>query len=206
LPSRRVVNFVVTIAAVAYLVAYVAQGAPLTSDFARPFAAAAAVAALLLQAFDRFLWRWPGFQYFARRPNVRGTWRGTLASQWHDPKTGKQIPPDPEVYLVIDQTYWSASVGLFTQESRSRTLTAQVADDGSGNFNVVGIYRNVPRAGVRHRSPIHHGTLMLDISGSPVDRLEGFYWTDRKTMGDLEFARRRPELVNDFRSAQGLNW
>lgn len=43
------------------------------------------------------------------------------------------------------------------------------------------------RASVHERSEVHHGSFKLDIGGQPVDRLEGYYWTDRNTMGELEF-------------------
>jgi hypothetical protein len=204
MPSRTVVNFVVLVVAAAYLVSYVAQGAPVTSDLARPLGAAAAAAVLLLQAFDRLLWRLPGVRRFVGRPFIGGTWRGILASHWVDPKTGQRIPPDPEVYMVIRQTFWSVSARLITRESKSYSMVATVDSEGDSQFTLLAIYRNTPRASVRDRSPIHHGSLMVDISGDPPTRLEGFYWTDRKTMGELEFTTRFARVVNDYAAAQKL--
>jgi hypothetical protein len=205
MPSRSLINFVVAIVALAYLVSYVVQGAPVTSDLARPLGAAAAVAALLLQAFDRWVWRWPLIFRFVRRPHIGGTWRGTLESHWIDPETNQRIPPDDEVYMVIRQTYWTVSARLITRESKSYSMLATIDSEGNAQYSLMAIYRNTPRARVRHRSQIHHGSLMLDIAGDPPSRLEGFYWTDRQTMGEIELTRRFGKHVNDFANAHALS-
>ena len=57
---------------------------------------------------------------------------------------------------------------------------------------------------MRDRSEVHHGSFKLDIGGEPVDRLEGYYWTDRGTMGELEFDRSSKETVESYRHAQDL--
>lgn len=138
------------------------------------------------------------------RPDIRGTWRGTLASHWVNPETGDRIAPDHEVYLVVRQTYWSVAANLITKESKSCSTTAVVEDDGCGQPQLVAVYRNTPRAAVRHRSEVHHGAFKLDVSGQPVDRLEGYYWTDRNTIGELEFDRRSLKAVESYASAQQL--
>lgn len=204
MPSRGLINFIVAIVALTYLVSYVVQGAPVTADLARPLGAAAAAAALLVQIFDRWAWRWPLIRRFVRRPCVDGTWRGSLASHWVDPKTGKQTPPDPEIYMVIRQTFWTVSTRVITRESKSYSINAKIDSEGDSHYSLLAIYRNTPRASVRDRSPIHHGTMMLDIGGDPPSRLEGFYWTDRKTMGEIELTQRLKKHVNDYAGAQHL--
>lgn len=70
------------------------------------------------------------------------------------------------------------------------------------------MYRNTPRAAVRHRSEVHHGSFKLDIGGEPVDRLEGYYWTDRNTMGEFDFDRRsrKNKVVESYAAAQALDF
>jgi hypothetical protein len=204
-PSRLFIQAIVLIVAVVYLVAFFVQGLP-TEELFAPIGAASSVAGLCVLAFDHFLWRLPLVgRPISRRPDVRGTWRGRLASNWVDPKTNRRIDPDPEVYLVVRQTFWSITANLITKESKSCSTTATIEDDGCGQYQLVAQYRNTPRASVRERSEVHHGSFKLDISGQPSSGLEGHYWTDRKTMGELDFYRRSKKTVESYRDAQGLN-
>lgn len=195
------ISAIVAIVGLSYLVFFVIEGQPL-SGVARPLGAAVSAASLFVVAFDAYLWRAPGVRLFVALPYIGGTWRGTLTSQWIDPDTETGIPPDPDVYLVVRQTYWSVSARLFTRESKSHTILARVDGDAHGVFGLYALYRNTPRASVRQRSPIHHGALMLDISGTPPNCLEGFYWTDRRTMGEVSFRDRFRQLVNDHEAAR----
>jgi hypothetical protein len=205
-PSRVFIQALVLVVAGVYLVSYLVRGLP-TSELFAPIGAAGAAASLFVLAYDHFIWRWPRIgRQISRRPHIRGTWRGTLASNWEDPRTGRQIDPDPEVYLVVRQTFWSISGNLITKESKSCSTTATIEDDGCGQYQFVAQYRNTPRASVRDRSEVHHGSFKLDIGGEPADRLEGYYWTDRNTMGELEFDRRARRPVESYKHAQGLSW
>lgn len=203
-PSRIFVQALVLVVAGVYLVSYLIRGLP-TSELFAPIGAAGAAASLFVLAFDHFLWRIPRIgRKLSKRPDMRGTWRGRLASNWKNPDTGQRIDPDPEVYLVVRQTFWSVTANLITKESKSCSTTATIEDDGCGQYQFVAQYRNTPRASVRDRSEVHHGSFKLDIGGEPVDRLEGYYWTDRNTMGELEFDRRSGKAVDSFSHAQGL--
>lgn len=203
-PSRVFIQAIVFVVAGIYLIAFLARGLPTTELFA-PIGAASSVASLLVLAFDHFLWRLPkAGRRFSKRPDIRGTWRGRLASNWINPETGQRIDPDPEVYLVVRQTFWSVTANLITKESKSCSTTATIEDDGCGQYQFVAQYRNTPRASVRERSEVHHGSFKLDVGGEPVDRLEGYYWTDRNTMGELEFDHRSLKTVDSFKHAQNL--
>lgn len=203
-PSRTFIQALVLIVAGVYLAFYVVRGLP-TSELFAPIGAAGSAASLAVLAFDHFLWRLPRVgRKLSKRPDFRGTWRGSLASNWINPDTGQGIDADVEVYLVVRQTFWSVSAALMTKESKACSTTATVEDDGCGQHQFVALYRNTPRASVRNRSEVHHGSFKLDIGGEPVDRLEGYYWTDRSTMGELEFDRRSMEIVDSFVHAQAL--
>ncbi len=203
-PSRIFIQALVLVVAGVYLVSYLIRGLP-TSELFAPIGAAGAAVSLFVLAFDQLLWRIPKIgRMLSKRPDIRGTWRGRLASNWVSPETGKRIDPDPEVYLVIRQTFWSVSGNLITKESKSCSTTATIEDDGCGQYQVVAQYRNTPRASVRERSEVHHGSFKLDIGGQPVDRLEGYYWTDRNTMGELVFDRRVQRTVDSFQHARDM--
>jgi hypothetical protein len=205
-PSRIFIQALVLIVAGVYLISYAVRGLP-TSELFAPIGAAGAAASLAVLAFDHLIWRIPWLgRRLSNRPDIRGTWRGRLASNWENPETGRRIDPDPEIYLVVRQTFWSISGNLMTKESKSCSTTATVEDDGCSQYQFVAQYRNTPRASVRERSEVHHGSFKLDIGGEPTDRLEGYYWTDRNTMGELEFDRRSRRSVDSYKHAQNLDW
>jgi hypothetical protein len=51
---------------------------------------------------------------------------------------------------------------------------------------------------------MHHGSASLDIIGRPASRLEGRYWTDRDTKGELEFVERRHQMVEGYQEAEAI--
>ncbi|MBP6858991.1 MAG: hypothetical protein KBC33_04165, partial [Candidatus Pacebacteria bacterium] len=76
--------------------------------------------------FTKWLWRLKFLQsWLIKIPDLQGTWRGELKSDWIDPKTGKGIDPIPMV-LVIRQTFSSIKCTLMTKESTSYSTTADI--------------------------------------------------------------------------------
>lgn len=167
------------------------------------FSGAVLVATLLLTAYDLFLWRLPPIQRIPGVPrSVRGTWKGTITSMWVDSSTGARVDPI-DAYLVVRQTSTTVTVRLLTQESTSSSTLARVAQpDGSPVLDY--LYLNHPRATVRDRSPMHHGSVALEISGAPAHRLTGRYWTDRDSKGEMKFDARSTKLADDFDDAAAL--
>ena len=86
--------------------------------------------------------------------------------------------------LDIKQTLSTVSVIFTTKESKSRSLSASI-NDILGEKQLTYCYINQPKSEFRHRSEIHYGTAMLTILEN--GRLEGQYYTDRQTLGDMEF-------------------
>ncbi|WP_346535614.1 hypothetical protein [Micromonospora sp. DPT] len=168
----------------------------------RFFSVAVLVATLVLGLWDIWLWRLSLIQRIPRVPRcIRGTWQGTLTSFWVNPATGKS-PPPKTVYLVVHQTATLVSVKLLTDESRSTSALAKVsAVDGASVLTY--LYLNRPDMRVEHRSRMHHGSTVLDISGRPAGRMKGRYWTDRDSKGELELTQRYNELADDFAEACG---
>jgi hypothetical protein len=175
------------------------------SDFglSKVFSAAVLVATIIIALWDIWLWRLPLAQRIPGTPRcIRGTWQGVLTTFWIDPKTG--VSPDPKkVYLVIRQSASHVSVKLLTNESRSSSAFATIKlEDGS--CELLYLYLNRPDSRHESRSRMHHGSTTLDLSGSPVKRLKGRYWTDRDTRGELDFDKRNSEIVDDFDEAARL--
>lgn len=190
------------------IVAVFAAGIWLTGDqvkvgWLRFYSAAVLVAAGLLAVWDRWLWRLPLAQRFSFvSSDLSGTWKGDLTSFWVDPETGKSPQPKP-AFLVVRQTSSKISVVLLTDESRSRSaLAAVTTSDGVTSLDY--FYLNIPDGRHRDRSPIHPGSVSLNVTGRPVSRLKGKYWTDRDTRGELDFKIRSRTPADDYDQAMHL--
>lgn len=157
-----------------------------------------------LWLFDRWLWRLPLIRGIHGQPLLHGTWHGQLASDWVDPETGQGVAPDPDVFLVLRQTYWQVSARLLTKESKSKSVSASLARSPDGVCQLLYLYRNVPGAAVRHRSELHYGSVVLDTPGDRAAGLEGHYFTDRKTLGSLRFHKHFDEVIETYHQGMAL--
>jgi len=126
-----------------------------------------------------------------------------LTSNWKAIENGQPIPPITG-YLVVRQTYSSLSLRLLTAESSSELLGAQILKAEDGTFKIAGVYRNEPKLAVRHRSPIHYGGLVLVLEGNPPNALEGHYWTDRDTTGEIRATEKGKKVFQTFDAATKL--
>ena len=178
------------------------QGQPFPQHLATSFSYSVTVTTSALLLWDRWLWRWPGLRALASRPDLRGTWRGELRSDWSSPETHHREGPI-EAYLVIRQTYSAVDVRMFSLESSSTSLSANIVTDAAGVHRLFVTYQNEPRALLRDRSPMHYGGALLTVRGDPVETLDGEYWTDRRTRGEAVFQARVEEVTHDFPSAAG---
>jgi hypothetical protein len=179
------------------------SGGSLHVQWLRFYSAAVFVATAGLATWDLLLWRYVPFQLIKRVPrNLRGTWQGTLTTQWEDPSSGTAPEPKP-VYLVIRQTFTSVSVTMFTDESRSHSSLGRVwSIDDQTKLDYM--YLNRPDNSLEDKSRIHHGSTSLYVSGRPAVRLRGHYWTDRNSKGELDLGKRVKQFAEDIDSAQIL--
>jgi predicted pore-forming effector associated with SMODS systems len=90
------------------------------------------------------------------------------------------LPRDP-------QRFWSITARLLTKESSSRSLVAGFQRHTDGVNELLYTYANTPRVEVRARSEIHYGTVVLNAPRDRAQGLEGHYFTDRKTRGEMRF-------------------
>ena len=74
---------------------------------------------------------------------------------------------------------------------------------GAGRSLLVsGVYRNKPRYEDRSHSPIHYGAVWLQVIDTPAQMLDGHYWTDRNTAGEMRLTERQKKKFQDFKFAQ----
>lgn len=195
---------VLLVAAVVWGVLLFIDGVVVSISWLRHLSVVTGVLLLLLAAFDLYLWRLAILRsWFVRRPLVDGTWKAELHSNWKDQTTGESIPPISG-FMVARQTFSRLSLRLLTAEAQSELLGAEIVRADDGTYRITGVYRNEPRLGVRDRSPIHYGGLVLQVIGNPPLRLAGHYWTDRDTAGEIILSDRRPAHVDDMSAGTAL--
>jgi predicted pore-forming effector associated with SMODS systems len=166
---------------------------------------ALAIVVILVSAFERWGWRWRRLHpHVIGTPEIRGTWRGTLRSNWKDPATKKERPPKV-VYLAIRQTLTTVWVRLLTDESVSSQMAGSLQKDpASTDWNLSYTYYNVPDIFLRKRSPEHRGGTFLTVNGEPPKRIHGEFWTSRDTKGTLDMDSHVSGVAQTFADAEAL--
>lgn len=201
MPSGLHLKWLVGVVLVALTAVLMFQGKSIPfNDIYNAFSYVVSAVAVVLVFWERYLWHWwPFYPHFHTKPNLRGTWKGELVSDFPD-RHGEVI----EVYLVVRQTFSTIDIRLFSAESSSVSLSAHFVSDNIGFYTLASTYRNTPTVLRRQRSPINHGGLLLSIRGAPVHQLDGEYWTDRGTKGEIVFRSRSNCYADDFSHAQRL--
>lgn len=133
--------------------------------------------------FVSFAWKWKVFRgWLVPFPNISGKWKGYLESSYEGAR--KRIP----IELSIRQTFLHIQIKLSTNESKSNSIAAAFNIDDDRNIKqLCYTYRNEPKAKFQERSPIHYGSVILDIDDN--NKMSGKYWTGRKTTGDISLSK-----------------
>lgn len=198
--SQIHLSAIIAITVVLWATTLFLSGFKITSDFFRPFSVIVCVLSILLLVFDRWLWRLRIFQgWFVSRPDLEGTWQVEIRPTWSD---SDDRLDRVEAYMAIRQTLSTINMRQMTEESSSELLASEIVLSADKTYKLFGIYRNEPKLSVREQNPIHNGGLMLQVQGSPPDRLEGHYWTDRKSGGEMILREHHEKVFESFQSAR----
>jgi hypothetical protein len=173
----------------AWSLALLIVGVQLPGTASKVLGAVPTAIVVLFAIFDSWLWGVGPVKRLVKRPNLNGTWKGTLTSLRAD-GTGQEVahPPIP-IFLVVRQSYLDLSITLLSEESRSRSIAALIQANHPDDFTAYYHYTNTPGLAVRDRSPVHSGGARLDIAGVSPLSLDGEYWTDRRTRGTFTARR-----------------
>ena len=195
--SRIHVTGLVWLGCVVWAVLLTLGGTKIGPDWFTPVSKVVAVVLAVIAVGDRHLWRFrPLNPWIFNMPVIDGTWKTEIRP------TDQSPPRVIEAYVVIRQTFSTLRVRLFTVESESESLSANVRHCDDGTFSAAWVYHATPRMAKRDGSPLHHGGVLLRIQGEPVHSLSGEYWTDRHTQGELELIDRRPRITHSFDEAK----
>jgi hypothetical protein len=178
------------------------QGQPPSKEWLHSFSWVVTGVSFALLLWDKSLWSWRIFSWLSKRPDLRGTWKGNIKSDGEDPVTKERRAPI-EIYVVVRQTFSTLDVRLFSVESTSQSLSANIVTDTVGLHTVAVIYLNTPSALHLEQSPISHGGMLLGVRGDGrIHQLDGKYWTDRKTKGEAKLTLRSKTVCHDFAQAK----
>ena len=202
-PGKFPLPILVGLAACTWLaVAVFLYGAKPELGFFKPMSIVTAVLAAVLASFDRWLWRIPPFSWIHGVPDLNGTWIGETRSTYQDPQTKTTVEPIKSV-AVIRQTYTSIYVRQFSVESISVSLAGKLVADSDGQMKVWYLFRNEPKLSVQDRSRVNYGGAHLAI-GDEDEVLDGAYWTDRKTSGEISLRYVSSKHAKDYNSGMAI--
>jgi hypothetical protein len=148
--------------------------------------------------FTVWLWRWKCFQgWLIPFPDLNGTWQGHIQTNWKDSE-GKTPDPIPTI-LTIKQSFGRMSCVMRTEEMESHSyLEGFCIDKDAQVRQLCYSYTSRPKANLRERSTPHDGTMLFNIVGVPVYKLEGEYWTQRQTAGTVILSFRTNKLLDEI--------
>lgn len=196
--ARRVATAVGTV----YAVALFLSGVSIEPQLKHLLAYLPTLTVFALVAFDKWMWRWPGIRQIAGRPCIGGCWLASL-----QPRDGSAIPEGGnwgpiDAVVIIEQTFWSLSIRLMTDQSSSVSTAAAIIRNGDSQQHrrIVYAYVNTPKQAHQPRSWPHFGAGEIEVAGLTPTRLTGSYWTGRLTVGDMTL--RRFTRRTDFGSLQ----
>lgn len=182
------------------------QGTQLSWEHLAPFTTVVGVLVGVSLAMEYVLWRWRPLQgWLFDRPDLRGTWKVTIQSEWINPETGERVPPIT-AYAGVVQTLSKLQIQLMTPESESCLLAHAIEPTPCGNrFNVSVVYANTPGVELRGvRSERHVGAATISTHGAKYkpESMTAEYWTDRRTVGRMTFEGRIPKVYSRYEDAK----
>lgn len=132
--------------------------------------------------FSTYLWKLKFFKgWLVKIPDLNGVWKGELYSTWNNTNIATE--------LEIKQSLFKMSCKIRTLESESISISSDfLIDEDNQKQQLTYTYVNTSDLKYRKNSPIHYGTVILNIG---EDTLKGVYWTDRKTAGDIKLKYKR---------------
>jgi hypothetical protein len=187
------------------------QGVAIGWAHLAPFSTVVAVLVGVAIVMERWAWRWRSLQgWLYSRPDIRGTWKVTIQSEWVDPATNEKAAPIA-AYAGVLQTQSKLQIHLMTPESEACLLANSVTETACGQrFEIAVVYSNTPDVSLRGvRSERHVGAAIIATHGSSKykpDSMTAEYWTDRRTVGRMTFEKRVPMVYSRYVDAQAAKW
>lgn len=154
---------------------------------------------LLILGFTKWGWKLKIFRgWLVPFPNLNGSWVGNIYSSWVNPETGKRVPPIP-VMLTVNQSFFHTSCKMKTEEMDSFSISEGFNIETERQIkHLAYIYTSKPRISLNKRSVPHDGAMVFDIIEKPDKKLKGRYWTERKTIGEINLTYHCLDILEEI--------
>lgn len=130
-----------------------------------------AITSAIVVLYVTVLWR---INPFEKIPKLRKEYKGKLISNYDN--------KERDIKISVYQNLFETKIIFESGESSSKSITANFYEEYGTKMLSFG-YINNPKAIYKDRSPMHYGMCILEIKNK--DHLEGQYFTDRCTRGDI---------------------
>ena len=160
-----------------------------------------AIDIFLIIIFTKWTWKYKIFQnWLVVFPDLNGSWKGFIYSNWINPDTNKKPDPIP-VMLNIKQSFFNINCKMITEEMESYSYAEGFIIDSDKQIkNLAYSYTSNPKSSLRYRSTPHDGTAVLKIIKKPSLRLDGRYWTERGTTGEIKVEFYSKEIIDELQT------
>lgn len=135
------------------------------------------IAVIIMGVYNAILWRYNPLE---KAPRLMGQYNGHIEYNFTGALESKPVN------VIIKQTALTVTVKIVTDEITSNTITSNLVEEND-EFVLYYTYITNPRSRYSGENPIQHGTCRLTESGE--SKLQGTYWTSRKTIGDIELEK-----------------
>lgn len=154
---------------------------------------------IIFSLFAKWGWKHKIFKgWLVPFPDLNGSWFGYIHSDWVNPETGKKIDPVPTM-LVIKQTFFNISCVMQTQEMKSTSYSEGFDVEPERQIKQLSfLYTSKPSLTVADRSHTHDGAAVFEIIEKPDMKLNGRYWTERKTIGEIKLNFKTTERLEEL--------
>ena len=148
--------------------------------------------------FTAWLWHWKHLQgWLIPFPDLNGTWQGYIQTNWKD--AGGNTPGPIPAILTIKQSFGRMSCVMRTAEMESHSyLEGFCIDKDAQVRRLCYSYTSKPKVALRERSTPHDGTILFNIIGQAIHKLDGEYWTQRQTTGTVTLTFLTRKLLDEL--------
>lgn len=143
---------------------------------------ALAMPPLLIWGLSKLKWKHPKLASFMGKRMVHGLWWGELKTEFKPTEGADPLPPIP-IAFVVQQSYFFLTIQSYTPSLPARsTLETLVVEPRSSIAQLQYVFEMRRLQDAEDKLTTGYGDLRL-MSGDK--RLEGYYWTNSPTRGQI---------------------
>lgn len=202
----KIKNYIYVLIAVSFVIFFILASLSdldlsLAKDFFSLVPKVVSIDLILVTIFTKWGWKLKFFKgWLVPFPNLNGSWVGYINSDWINPETEKSIEEIP-VLLTVNQSFFHISFTMHTSEMKSHSVSEGFNINNKKQVKQVSyIYTSKPRIVLKERSLSHDGAVVFDIINQDNKKLEGRYWTERKTTGEIKLDFYKKDILEELPS------